>query len=271
MTDPRKVSCKSPKMTTPSIHQLAKALTSLGLPNPHPNFLTPILTPGPSQRLPPLPALTATAKLRLLNADFTGLDVLDPSKTLTLPPGITDTTIAARTLDSDVPVQVLGIEDLSKSKWEQVEALEMERKGETAKGREVIRVVPPAEGENPITASAQGLNTQRDVGRSGGPFKLLMEDAKGQRVYGLELRKVDKVGYPPVLNIGCKVILKKGVKVARGMVLLEPAAVVILGGKIEALDKSWREGREKALRQVVGDGRGVRVEESAAASAINVD
>jgi RecQ-mediated genome instability protein 1 len=258
-------------MTTPSIPQLANALTTLGLPTPHPNFLTPILTPGPSQRLPPLPALTATAKLRLLNADFTGVGILDPSKTLSLPPGITDTTIASRILDSDVPVQVVGIEDMSKSKWEQVEALEMERKGETAKGREVIRVVPPAEVEEPSTASTQGVNTQQVVGGAGGPFKLLLEDAKGQRVYGFELRKVDKVGYPPVMNIGCKVILKKGVKVARGMVLLEPATVVVLGGKIEALDKSWREGREKALRNAVGDGRGVRVEDSAAAAAINVD
>lgn len=246
--------------TPPSIPQLTQALTSLGLPAPHPTFLTPILTPGSSQRLPPLPALTATAKLRLLNADITSPSTLDPSKTLSLPAQITDPNVVSRVLDSDVPVQVVGIEDLSRSKWEQVEALEMERKGEFAKGREVIRVVAESEDAGAVSSSSlsaqQGANAQRGAAwTSNGPFKLLMEDIKGQRVYGFELKRVQKVGYPPVMSIGCKVMLKKGAKVARGMVLLEPATVVVLGGKIEAWDKSWREGREKDLRDAVGDGR----------------
>lgn len=154
-------------------------------------------------------------------------------------------------------MQVIGIEDLSRSKWEQVEALEMERKGELTKGREVIRVVPDSEDGASAAAMGGSVSTQHTqaMGRSNGPFKLLMEDVKGQRVYGFELKKVEKVGYPPVMSIGCKVILKNGGKVARGMVLLEPATVVVLGGKIEALDKSWREGREKALRDAVGDRR----------------
>jgi RecQ-mediated genome instability protein 1 len=224
----------------PSIQQLSQALTSQGLPHPHASFLTPILTPGPSQRLPPLAALAATAKLRLLKADFTSPQTLDPSRTLSLPAQITDPTIASRVLDNDVPVQVVEIEDLSRSKWEQVETLEMERKGEFTKGREVIRVVPESEDAGGAamgeSGSGSAQNAQRAAGeRSNGPFKLLMEDIKGQRVYGFELKRVEKVGYPPVMSIGCKVMLKRGAKVARGMVLLEPATAVVLGGKIEAL------------------------------------
>lgn len=242
--------------TPPSIPQLTQALTSLGLPTPHPSFLTPILTPGASsQRLPPLAALTATAKLRLLNADITAAHTLDPARTLSLPARITDANVASRALDADVPVQVVGIEDLGRSRWEQIEALEMERKGEFAKGREVIRVVPESEDGGAGGSSSLPSGAQREaVVRSNGPFKLLMEDIKGQRVYGFELKRVEKVGYPPLMSIGCKIMLKKGAKVARGMVLLEPATVVVLGGKIEALDKSWREGREKDLRDAVGDG-----------------
>lgn len=159
-------------------------------------------------------------------------------------------------------MQVLGIEDVGRSKWEQIEALEMERNGEMAKGREVIRMIPPtpADGDDNgdgSTASAQPLNTQRAPAstRSNGPFKLLLEDIKGQRVYGLELKRLEKVGYPPVMNIGCKIMLKRGARVARGVVLLEPATTVVLGGKIETLDRAWREGREKALRDAVADGR----------------
>jgi RecQ-mediated genome instability protein 1 len=232
-------------MATPFITQLTHALTTLGLPPPHPSFLTSILTSGPSQRLPPLPALTATAKLRLLNADLTAPHVVDTARTPCLPAHITDATVPARILPTDVTVQVREVEDIGRSRWEQIEALERERKGETAVGREVIRVVP-VEGEEAAPAPAA---------RSSGPFKLLMEDVKGQRVYGVELRRVEKVGYPPVMSIGCKMVLKKGTKVAMGMVLLEPAMVVVLGGKIEVLDKSWREGREQALRDAVGDGR----------------
>ena len=35
------------------------------------------------------------------------------------------------------------------------------------------------------------------------------------------------------------------------MVLLEPGGTVVLGGRIEGLDKVWREGREQRLRDQV--------------------
>jgi RecQ-mediated genome instability protein 1 len=61
------------------------------------------------------------------------------------------------------------------------------------------------------------------------------------------------------MSIGMKVVLKPGTIVARGVVLLEPATVVVLGGKIEALHKSWLENRKKDLKAAIertGTGQG---------------
>lgn len=159
---------------------------------------------------------------------------------------------------------MLDVEDIGRSKWEQIESLESERKGESTKGRQVIRVLPtPADGEAPSTALTQApdstIGQQAMQNKSSGPFKLLLQDFRGQRVYGFELKRVEKIGLPGtgngVTSIGCKILVKKGAKVARGVVLLEPASTVVLGGKIEGLDKEWREGREKKLREAVGDGK----------------
>ena len=236
----------------PTLPQLTKALATIGLPTPHSAFLASILTPPASQRLPPLQALTATAKLRLLSSDLTSPQILSPT-TPTFPLNISDAKIVSRVLQNDVPVQVLEIEDMSKSKWEQIEALEMERKGEMTKGREVIRVVADPDAAPTQARASSGASTATT--RSYGPYKLLMQDINGGKVHGFELKRIEKIGYPPTMSIGCKMVLKKGCTVARGMVLLEPGSVVVLGGKIEGLDKGWREGREKALREMVGEGR----------------
>lgn len=249
-------------MAIPTLNDLLHSLLSQNLPPPHPSFLNSILTPSSaSQRLAPLPALTATAKLRLLNADLTAPSIIDQSKAAPLAPGISDLKVVERKLERDIFVQVLDVEDIGRSKWDQVESLESERKGEATKGRLVIRVPPPpAEGEAPSTALTQapGAGVPAAQNMSWGPFKLLLQDFKGQKVFGVELRKVEKIGMPGSgsgsMSIGCKILLRKGAKVTRGMVLLEPASTVVLGGKIEGLDKAWREGREKKLREAVGDG-----------------
>jgi RecQ-mediated genome instability protein 1 len=244
--------------------QLSAALTQSGLPTPSPSFLTPILTSASnSQRQLPLSSLSATARLRLLSADISTLAILSPTNG-SLPQNITDVRVKEKVLAQDIPVQVIDIEDIGRSKWDQIQELEAERKGEKVKGREVIRVLPTQDNENGSTASTQAISTPVTANAviwSKGPFKVLLQDMKGQKVYGFELKRVEKLGYPPGMNIGCKVMLKKGCKVARGMVLLEPACVVVLGGKIEALDKAWREGREDRLREAVkkdeeGAGRG---------------
>ena len=252
-------------MATPTLADLISALLVQNLPPPHATFLTPILTPSSaSQRLPPLPALAATAKHRLLSSDFTCPNILDANKALAFPPNITDVKVVEKRLGWDIVVQVLDVEDVGRSKWEQIEGLESERKGETTKGRQVIRVVTQDGDEEPSTAASQALgstsNQNAQQKKSTGPFKVLLQDFKGGKAYGFELRRLEKIGYPGsgagAMGIGCKILLKKGAKVARGMVLLEPSSAMVLGGKIESLDKEWREGRERSLRDAVGDGKG---------------
>ncbi|KAG4427071.1 hypothetical protein IFR05_017446, partial [Cadophora sp. M221] len=255
----------------PTLANLITSLTALSLPTPTTTFLQPILTPPNSNpnstRAPPLVVLTATAKHRLLSASITSSpttstpSILVPA-TPALPVNVANVRVKERGLGEDVFVQVLDIQDLGRSRWEQIEGLEAERKGETMKGREVIRVVPVEEEMGmPGTQFPQGQNINQNQNQgngsvnmtgdkaSRGPFKLLMQDWKGMAVWGFEVRRVEKVGLPPVMGIGCKLLLRRGTRVARGMVLLEPGNVVVFGGKIDAEDKAWRAGREDRLRR----------------------
>ncbi len=56
------------------------------------------------------------------------------------------------------------------------------------------------------------------------------------------------------MTLGIKVLLRN-CEVRRGVVLLEPGGVQILGGKIEALDKIWKEGRKERLISAANAGR----------------
>lgn len=142
-------------------------------------------------------------------------------------------------------MQVLGVEDMGRSRWEQVEAIEALERGEGTKGREIIRVVAGEDG----TESGVGGGGGGSVGSGGGPHKLLVQDAKGTRAYAIELERMQGVGLG--MSIGCKITLRE-VVVARGVVLLEPATATCLGGKIEALHKAWRENRKSELKAAVG-------------------
>ena len=133
-------------------------------------------------------------------------------------------------------MQVLSVEDMSKSRWEQIEAIEALERGEGTKGREIIRVAATDEGED------------ENVARGGGPHKLALQDAKGTRIYGIELKGVEGVGLG--MNMGCKMVLRN-VVVARGVVLLEPGTTTVLGGKIEGLHKAWKDGRKAELKAAI--------------------
>lgn len=133
---------------------------------------------------------------------------------------------------------MLAVEDMSKSRWEQIEAIEALERGEGTKGREIIRVA----------ATEADDSTGATVQKGGGPHKLLLQDAAGRRVYGIELKGVEGVGLG--MSIGCKVVLKNAL-VARGVLLLEPATTTMLGGKIEELHKAWKEGRKAELKAAI--------------------
>ena len=147
-----------------------------------------------------------------------------------------------------IAVQVLDIEDIGRSRWSQVEALEAQERGETTKGREVVRVLPAEDGEGGAAGAAAGA-----AGGSGssGPHKLLLQDAKGTKVYGLEMRDVQGVNVS--MSIGAKLVLRD-FEVARGVILLEPRCVEVLGGKVDAWDRKWREERKKVLKEKAGMG-----------------
>jgi RecQ-mediated genome instability protein 1 len=218
--------------------QLSTALTTSGLPTPSPHFLTTILSSQRTQ--PPLPALIATAKHRLLSSDISISPSVLASTTASFPANISSPQVREQKLPASIPVQVLGVEDLSKSRWEQLEAIEAQERGEMTKGREIIRVVETEDGDEARPARAPPTGASG----SGGPHRLVLQDVRGQTVYGLELKAVKGVGMG--MSIGTKMVLS-GVTVARGLVLLEPETVVVLGGKIDALHKVWVENRKKDL------------------------
>lgn len=125
------------------------------------------------------------------------------------------------------------------------------------KGREIIRVIPELDAD-PSSAATQVLGA--GVGGKRGPFKVWVQDCMGTVVEAFEWKAVEKIAG---VSIGAKMVLKKGCRVAHGIVLLEPERCVVLGGKVEAWDKVWREGREERLRKEVAEEarRGNEVEE----------
>ena len=152
-----------------------------------------------------------------------------------------------RRLAGPIAVQVLSVEDMSKSRWEQIEAIEAIERGEGTKGREIIRVTAAADEE--------GGGDNENIAEGGGTHKLALQDAKGTRAYGFDFKGVEGVG------VGISMVCKKVGRVAvvgRGVVLLEPGTTTVLGGRIEGLHKAWKEGRKAELKAAIeANGRAV--------------
>ena len=140
----------------------------------------------------PLSSLLATARHRLLHSDI--IASLAPAASTTFPVDVHDAERRERRLPGPLAVQVLVADNLSQSRWTQIEALEARERGEGTRGREVVRAVPAAEDGEPDPVGAGG---------EGGTCRLLLQDAKGVKVWGLELKSVQgvKVG----MGIGSKV------------------------------------------------------------------
>ncbi|QDS71289.1 hypothetical protein FKW77_001245 [Venturia effusa] len=209
-------------------HEISSHLLSKGLIPTQAWLQTFLTSQKPSI---PLHAIKQTAFFRLTASDIT--HTLQKSANTVFPDDIHNGQLRERRIAGPVVVQVLGVEDIGKSAWSQLEALEAEERGETTKGREIIRVLPGEEG--PETTTQQ----------SSGPHKLMMQDVQGVCVFGLELESVNGIGLG--MNIGTKILLKD-VVAARGLLLLEPSCVTVVGGKIEELHQAWKKGRKEALR-----------------------
>lgn len=180
-----------------------------------------------------LAALKHTCLFRLLATDITSS--LDQSAASVLPADILRGTVQSRFLAGPIICQVLDIEDIGQSRWSQVEAIEARERGETTKGREIVRVIEPENDDSGETAAPM---------QSKGPFKLLLQDAKGAQVYAFDLRGME--GINTNMSMGAKLVLRN-VEVRRAVVMLEPGNAQILGGKLEALDKAWKDGRKDRL------------------------
>ena len=230
--------------------QINTQLRGLNLPPPSQPWLQALVSARDPP--PPLPSLVMTAKTRLLASDLTTPGLLDPASVpiISLPSGITNPAVEEARLGRHVYVQVADIEDLSKSRWEQVEELEAIERGEQTRGREVIRLPTngaDAEEAQDGIADGPGPRATGPGGGLGGPaqpgsaqaasnkatHRLVLQDCKVQTVYGLELTRMPRIAIG-TLNIGEKILLRKGTLVARGVVLLEPATCHILGGKVDA-------------------------------------
>ncbi|KAI8230330.1 RecQ-mediated genome instability protein 1 [Colletotrichum sp. SAR 10_96] len=237
--------------------QIRNALHSQSFPTPSVPWTTTLTSRVPT---PPLPSLIATAKARLLASDLTTPNLLDPSSSATFPPAATDPQTPETTLPRDVPCQVLDVENLALSRWEQVEELEAVARGEMTTGRRVVRLAAAeeqAEYDNVDEGAAPGRTQAAAAApqqRKNATHRLVLQDCKGQKVYAMELRRVERIGVG-ITNIGEKVMLKAGTVVARGTVLLEPEKCVMLGGKVDAWQKAWMEGRISRLKEAVGADR----------------
>ncbi|KIW50528.1 hypothetical protein PV05_09331 [Exophiala xenobiotica] len=234
---------------------------------------------------PPLPALISTAQFRILTSDIT--TSLSPSSTGLFPRDVADVNVKARQLPGTVVVQILDVLDVGSSKWSQVEAIERVERGEEVRGREVIRTVDAngeEEGPDPTataashasatgpTATADGSVTNKKL--TAGPHRLVIQDARGTKAMAFELEKIPKVGisisasvpspaahgdqaFRPSnqddigMYIGCKLVLKPGTVVRRGIVMLKPENCVVLGGKVEAWDTKWKEERKQTLNTLL--------------------
>ncbi|KAJ4387963.1 hypothetical protein N0V93_008566 [Gnomoniopsis smithogilvyi] len=204
-----------------------------------------------------------TAKTRLLASDLTTPSLLDSTKisAFCFPVGITTPTVKEIRLAADCFVQVIDIENLSRSRWEQIDELEAIERGEQTRGREVIRLPVGGEGDEDGEERASARPSEATARPQAQPVgsaktathRLVLQDSKGQKVYGLELVRLPEIAMG-TLSIGAKILLKKGTVVARGNVLLHPKNVQCLGGKIEAWHKAWLEGRLARLKEVIAAG-----------------
>lgn len=154
--------------------------------------------------------------------------------------------------------------------------MERVERGEEIRGREIIRTVNVDEGagQGPVGSGASQPPAGRGAGRggrggggggggaaaSGGGnasrnaaeftagtlHRLVLQDAAGTKTVAIELERVEGIDIDK-MSIGAKMVLKRGATVARGIILMESATTIVLGGKIETMHREWKEGRKARL------------------------
>ncbi|KEF62830.1 uncharacterized protein A1O9_00803 [Exophiala aquamarina CBS 119918] len=267
--------------------QLSASLLSRHNLSVSPAWLADFLSSSSRGPNAPLLALTSTAQFRVLASDIRN-SLAPPAPENLLPEGVADVNVKERRLKGAVVVQVLDVIDIGSSMWSQVEAIERVERGEKIRGREVIRSVGGAGGGEDSGGAggptAASMSATGDKKLTSGPHKLLVQDAKGTQVLAFELVKIPKIalsnpasvaappaaanaaGNPPQQSlqvvddpgmfIGCKLLLKPGTVVRRGVVMLTPEDSAVLGGKVEAWDRKWKAERKDRLTALIAEGDG---------------
>lgn len=219
---------------------IVQYLTSKNVP-PAPGWLRDFM---PSIRInTPMVALQKTALFRILSTDLNAA-IQPASPSSVFPTNVASADIKERKLNGPITGQVLDIEDIGHSCWSQVENIEAIERGEMTKGREIIRVTDDE------TNTDQNRTAANNPSSSSGPHKLLLQDAKGIKVYAFEMKPVPGIGLSQ-LAIGAKLVLRD-FTVARGVIMLERKGVEILGGKVDAWDKKWKADRKENLKRKAG-------------------
>jgi RecQ-mediated genome instability protein 1 len=154
--------------------------------------------------------------------------------------------VKERRIPGPIPVQVLDIEDIGTSLWAQVEKIEQVERGETIRGREIVRSVN-VDGDSENNVDNNTTASGNTVGH--GPHRLVLQDSVGNKAVALELKDIPGIALDKI-SIGAKLVLKNTI-VGRGMILLTPDTVTLLGGKIEAMDTLWRQKRKERLLEKI--------------------
>lgn len=220
---------------------VSDSLVQLGYPKPSQQWLQSLVS---VRVVPPLPALIATAKIKLSKWDLLtpGLFSADSPPPSYLPPNVAQPDKKELVIRGPIVLQVLEVYDIGKSKWEQIEAIESIERGEKTKGREIIRAIPSEDAENGEDAFAASVAQNKG---NNGPHKLLLQDYKGTQMYGTEVSPVAKVGI--TMSIGTKVVVRN-LAVARGVAMLDGNNTTVLGGEIKELNEKWAKERKKKLQ-----------------------
>lgn len=134
-------------------------------------------------------------------------------------------------LSDSILVQVLEIFDVSKSAYKRLEILEENDESNIDRMRR--RTVGLETGDS------QGFTTTC-------MHKLVLQDSAGTLIYGIEYRRIAQLSERT--ELGCKFLLRK-TKFHRGVALLEPETVTVLGGSIPEMNVSRTEIYKQKLKQ----------------------
>jgi RecQ-mediated genome instability protein 1 len=213
-----------------------------------PGFLSPIIATNSQV---PLPNLQKTVLYRALNSDVTS-SLLKTADSI-FPDGLEldgqrpgDIQLS----QSSIIVQVLVVDDIGRSTQDQLDELEREERGEMKVGGrgEVVRLADIVE-DNQQDQQRRVPKQPDSAETSRGPHKLLLQDASGKCVWGVENAKI--TGIYVTMPRGSKILLCRP-RANRGVILLEPASTRLLGGKIETLHQDWLSKRKETLREKLG-------------------